>query len=77
MVTIRTRSNDSRAIKDIKIALSQKKTVIVKNAHETFYGFGFKKWLEEALEDTPCNIKVTENDRFYGFESKLVITSNE
>ncbi len=73
-MTVYTRQGNRKAIAEIKGLLAKGLTVEVHNQHETFYGFGFDRWLEESMADTPCTIKATAQDRYLGFASEFIVS---
>ena len=64
MEKIYCRTEDKRAISDVRAALTQGKTVELHNIHETFYGCGFDTWVSKELADLSPSIEVKGYDRF-------------
>lgn len=74
MVTLFSHDINDTLVDGIKNVLKTDGSVKVVNTHETFYGFGFDKDLQNALKDTGCTIECTKYDKFCGFPCEFVVT---
>ena len=74
METIFSYNVDDQLIDRVEAQLYQGKGVKVINTHETVYGWGFDKELEESLIDDDCTIKCVANDTFEGFPKEFIIS---
>lgn len=74
METIFSRNVDDQLIDRVEAQLYEGKSVKVINTHETVYGWGFDKELEEFLAGDDCTIKCVANDPFEGFPKEFIIS---
>ena len=74
METIFSHNVDDQLIDRVEAQLYERKSVKVINTHETVYGWGFDKELEEFLAGDDCTIKCVANDLFEGFPKEFIIS---
>ena len=74
METIFSHNVDDQLIDRVEAQLYEGKSVKVINTHETIYGWGFDKELEDALIGDDCYIKCVANDPFEGFPKEFIVS---
>ena len=74
METIYSHDVDDQLIDRVEAQLYEGKSVKVINTHETVYGWGFDKELEEFLAGDDCTIKCVAKDPFEGFPKEFIIS---
>lgn len=74
MDTIYSHDVDDQLIDWVEAKLYQGKSVKVINTHETIYGWGFDKELEDAFVGDDCIIKCVEYDTFEGFPKTFIVS---
>lgn len=74
METIYSHDVDDQLIDRIEAALYDGKSVKVVNTHETVYGWGFDKELEDALAGDDCFVKCVGHDSFEGFPKEFIVS---
>ena len=51
-------------LKEIREELLAGRSVMVYNEYETFYGWGFDRWLRDGIADIPCDVEVLSVNHF-------------